>query len=47
MVSLTHTSQPPKRHLDRFSCFCTLQGSRTWPTDRHTRTDRQTTLLRL
>ena len=41
MVPWTHMSQPPKRHLHRFSRFC-----KTHPCDQHTdrQTGRQTTL---
>jgi len=37
MVTWTHINQRPKRHLDRFTCFCTAH-----PFAQHT--DTQTTL---
>jgi len=39
MVPWIHVRQSPKRHLDRFSRFCTIRHR-----DRHTQTDTQTTL---
>jgi len=36
LLSLAHTTQHPKRHLDRFSRFCTAHD-RDGPTDGQTR----------
>ena len=39
--SLGLPDSAPKRHLDRFSCFLGAHAQ-TWPTNRHTHTDRPT-----